>query len=84
MKRKRPIRKIARITSAAIEAFRAGDDVALRDELGLAPWEGPTLIYPGESCPYPGGAGADWHPKGQDLYRRLIELAPDADPEPFM
>jgi len=52
MKRKPRIPNRARITPAAVEAFKAGDVAGLRKALQLRPWETSPLDAVG-ACPWP-------------------------------
>lgn len=63
------------LTAAVVEAYRHGDDDALRLALGLRPWEiSPLEICDGERCPYPPEtAGAESWPRALEL-RRVLEL----------
>ena len=62
-----------RITPAAIDAYRAGDDEALRQSLGLKPWQFPTLIA-ADAVPLGETAGDDWIEKSKAL-RKALEKA---------
>lgn len=67
-------RRVAKISPAAVEAFRAGDEDALYHALRLRPWEHPTPlgIADGEVCPHGlGTAAAEWWPRCQELKRAL-------------
>lgn len=71
-----------RITPEAVDAFRAGDDHALREALGIRPWEWPTLADDDEPCTCPPGtAGAEWWPKAREL-RKALEAAASQNSRP--
>ncbi len=65
------------LSTDAIDAFRRGDDAALRAALQLRPWEvSPLEVDEGPSpWPAPGSQGAVSWPKAQELRRRLKEAA---------
>jgi len=71
---KRRLHKVRehRITPAAISAFNAGDECALHDLLGLAPWHPSPLEV--DDGPAPDGlhAYAEFWPLAQRLRRELI------------
>lgn len=60
-----------RISPAAIEAFRAGDCVALHRELRLPPWMPSPLEADEGPSPWPGGMGAATWGEAQELRREL-------------
>jgi len=57
-------RNASMITAAAVDAFKAGDDGALREALRLAPWEVSPLDVDDGPCPWPPGCAgaASWEP----------------------
>ena len=62
-----------RITPAAVEAFNNGDDSALRQVLGLKPWQFPSLAAL-DAVPLGETVGDDWIGKSQAL-REALEKA---------
>ena len=67
-----------RITPAAIEAYRTGDESALHVALGLKPWEPSPINAEGER-PWPRGtAGAENWERAREL---RLELESEAWPE---
>ncbi|TPM11522.1 hypothetical protein FJ960_01910 [Mesorhizobium sp. B2-3-11] len=64
-----------RITPAAIAAFKAGDEMALHELLGLRPWEiSPIGCDEGDSPYPPGSAGHSTWPQAQELRQELEAL----------
>ena len=60
------------ITPEAVEAFRAGDWIALHRALRLRPWEASPLdVQPGDEELTPGSAGARSVPVALELRERL-------------
>lgn len=65
-----------RVTPEAIEAFKAGDEAALREALNLAPWEFPSPLTRWECTPLEAGtAGAKWWPECVALRAELEKAA---------
>ena len=56
LKRKTSKQRDTRITPEAVEAYRAGDEMALHRALGLKPWE-PSPIDAIGNCPWSEGSG---------------------------
>lgn len=79
---KRTQRRATKITPAAVAAFEAGDDRALRRALKLRPWEWPTLADPQDDRSF--FHHQEWRGRAQALYVELKALAPDAEAAPFL
>lgn len=54
--RRKRTEQAGRITQAAVEAFRAGDELALHRALRLPPWQISPLQVD-RDCPWPAGTG---------------------------
>ena len=70
-----------RVTPAAVAAFKAGDNAALREALNLMPWEFPSPLTKAERSALPPGTfGAKWWPECVAL-RDELEKAANDEPE---
>jgi hypothetical protein len=76
MKKRAPQNTSHRITAAAVAAFVAADEAALREALELKPWQFPTLVPLDEPAPeHPSTMSDQWWSQGQALHRALMAAA---------